>query len=74
MSKKKSTAAKKSPVETAAERRQYLLNCSADESELFERVSAIEGDRTVQQWLLRMARVRARKVLEADQNGTLDQL
>lgn len=74
MSKKKSTTAKSPPVETPAERRQYLLNCSADESELFERVSAIEGDRTVQQWLLRMARVRARKVLDAEKNGTLDQL
>jgi hypothetical protein len=74
MSKKKSISAKKPQQDATSERRQYLLNCSGDESELFERVSAIEGDRTVQQWLLRMARVRARRVLDAEQAGTLDQL
>ncbi len=74
MSKKKSISAQKPQPDATSERRQYLLNCSGDESELFERVSAIEGDRTVQQWLLRMARVRARKVIDAEKNGTLDQL
>jgi uncharacterized protein (DUF1778 family) len=71
MSKKKSEPVKKTP---SADRSQYLVTCSPDESAMFERVSSIEGDRTVQQWFLRMARVRARKVLEAEQNGTLDQL
>lgn len=74
MSKKKIAAAKPVISETSADRRQYLVTCSTEESGMFERVCDIEGDRTVQQWFLRMARVRARKVLEAEQNGTLDQL
>ena len=72
MAKKKPTAKKQSDPESR-DRRQYLVSCSTDESEQFERISAIEGDKTVQQWLLRLARVRIRRVLDAQENGTLDQ-
>ncbi len=74
MAKKKTTTAKLKPSEDSRDRRQYLVSCPTEESELFERVSALEGDKTVQQWWLRLARIRARKVLEAEANGTLDQL
>jgi len=74
MAKKKSTAAKSSIVQEPRDRRQYLVSCSTEESEPFERISAIDGDKSVQQWLLRLARVRMRKVLDAEEAGTLDQL
>lgn len=74
MAKKKKTIPAAESAPESRDRRQYLVSCPTDESELFERVSAIEGDKTVQQWWLRLARIRARKVLEAEENGTLDQL
>ena len=74
MAKKKPATAKATSASEPTDRRQYLVNCSAEESEIFERISAVEGDRTVQQWLLRLARVRVRKVQAAEEAGTLDQL
>ena len=50
------------------------MRCSLEESALFENVSELEGHKTVQEWLLRLARLRARTVKAAEQNGTLDQL
>lgn len=65
-------AASKKVVNTT--RTHYFMRCSAAESALFERVSELEGHRTVQEWLLRLARLRARTVKAAEENGTLDQL
>lgn len=68
--------AKKQPEkkQSVTDRAQYLLRCSVEESALFEHVSELEGHKTVQEWLLRLARLRARTVKTAEQNGTLDQL
>ncbi len=71
---KKKASTRRAAEESTRDRRQYLVSCQPDDSELFERVSALEGDKTVQQWLLRLGRIRARKVIDAEKNGTLDQL
>lgn len=67
---------KKQPSKKAAkvDRTQYLLRCSVEESELFENISELDGHKSVQEWLLRLARLRARVVKAAEANGTLDQL
>ena len=56
------------------DRTTYLLRCSVEEASLFENVSELEGHRSVQEWILRLCRLRARVVKAAEESGTLDQL